>query len=306
MQLRPGTAVTWRAPGVTQVGTHPQGCVVLRDTTLAQHAWLKSCARNGTPLGLVEAGNVCLPERQRILRRLAIAGLVDTDLGPSSSAAAQCRPQAGTALSSVRIDGITTVSEHIAALMAAQGAHSFELRDTSRAHTLAPGASPGAIAKALMDRHRGIHFTRLDRPAVVVLSRERTSDLVECGRLMAADIPHLLITTIENGIDVGPVVVPGVTPCATCMALERRDSDPSFALFDVLAGARRPPLSGPSPAAAASAAAAALMLLSRRPGPVAQSLFVADDLSVTATAHMPHPECGCGAVAGAGTSASSS
>ena len=42
------------------------------------------------------------------------------------------------------------------------------------------------------------------------------------------DIPHVLVSFDEQGATVGPLVVPGRTPCAHCLDLHRRDADPSW------------------------------------------------------------------------------
>jgi hypothetical protein len=46
-----------------------------------------------------------------------------------------------------------------------------------------------------------------------------------CEQLLAAGVPHLLATTFERVAVVGPLVLPGRSPCTTCLDLHRVDRD---------------------------------------------------------------------------------
>lgn len=48
-------------------------------------------------------------------------------------------------------------------------------------------------------------------------------------RLVASGTPHLVVTCQERIGRVGPLVVPGATPCRHCVTLARRDRDPGWA-----------------------------------------------------------------------------
>ena len=62
--------------------------------------------------------------------------------------------------------------------------------------------------------------------------------------LMADDVPHLAVIPDDLGATVGPLVVPGLTPCARCDDLHRLDADLSWAAIATqLAVTSRPPLS---------------------------------------------------------------
>jgi len=55
-------------------------------------------------------------------------------------------------------------------------------------------------------------------------------------RWMSELIPHLAISNlIENIVEVGPIVLPGKTPCLNCLALWRADKFPHFKEFEFLA-----------------------------------------------------------------------
>ena len=63
-------------------------------------------------------------------------------------------------------------------------------------------------------------------PDLVVLSPDGPA--APAGRaeqLLAADVPHLLATTYEQVAVVGPLVLPGRSPCGTCLDLHRADRD---------------------------------------------------------------------------------
>lgn len=49
--------------------------------------------------------------------------------------------------------------------------------------------------------------------------------------LVAADLPHLPVVRTHDGIRIGPLVLPGQTPCLRCGDLARRDADPRWPLL---------------------------------------------------------------------------
>lgn len=68
----------------------------------------------------------------------------------------------------------------------------------------------------------------------------------EAGMWLRRDIPHLTVAFDERGATVGPLVVPGRTPCAHCVELARRDADPSWvAIATQLTYAEHPSPSSP-------------------------------------------------------------
>ncbi|CAB4741040.1 unannotated protein [freshwater metagenome] len=52
---------------------------------------------------------------------------------------------------------------------------------------------------------------------------------------MSEEIPHLAISNlIENKITIGPIVIPGKSPCLNCLDLWRIEQYPHFAEFELL------------------------------------------------------------------------
>ncbi|MEO8107114.1 MAG: ThiF family adenylyltransferase [Actinomycetes bacterium] len=67
---------------------------------------------------------------------------------------------------------------------------------------------------------------RIDRSLVVVTDAVDTDSL--CRSLATTDKPHLVASCSELVGRVGPLVEPGRSPCAFCLALARRDQDPQW------------------------------------------------------------------------------
>ncbi|MGJ9413653.1 hypothetical protein ACHAAC_13180 [Aeromicrobium sp. CF4.19] len=61
---------------------------------------------------------------------------------------------------------------------------------------------------------------------VHVTGREPARSLLE--PLVTARLPHLLVTVLETGVRVGPLVVPGLSPCVSCLDLARGERDPAW------------------------------------------------------------------------------
>ncbi|MCC9203642.1 ThiF family adenylyltransferase [Arthrobacter sp. zg-Y769] len=125
-------------------------------------------------------------------------------------------------------------------------------------------------------------------------------------------IPRLVLTAQEGGWDIGPLVVPGVTPCLECLDRHRADTDPGwYAAVEALAKGRdetaapagTPDPSGPtgeelagSVLAAGAAAMAALVFLDG----VNQPAVFSAVLRLRTSDGYPqlrkldyHPACGC-------------
>ncbi len=131
---------------------------------------------------------------------------------------------------------------------------------------------------------------------LVVLVARHVLDPRRASPHLRADRVHLPVLVGGAGIVVGPLIVPGVTACITCLHLERRDADrawPMLALQLLSAGA---PV--PAPELVHESAAALVRILADPGG--------AEGCSVTLTAggerrrmtHRPHDECGCRAPEG--------
>jgi bacteriocin biosynthesis cyclodehydratase domain-containing protein len=115
--------------------------------------------------------------------------------------------------------------------------------------------------------------------------------------------PHLLVAVRETTALVGPLVVPGVTPCLRCLQLARNDRDPGWSwLTAQLAGAPRDVEACDLALATLAAALAATPVLgyvddpSRRPPSTGGVLeFDLASSRLRRRAVPAHPACGCGA-----------
>lgn len=74
-------------------------------------------------------------------------------------------------------------------------------------------------------------------PDCVLVNAERGHDPEDTRTLLIEDIPHLLLTRIEGGYEVGPLVLPGYSACAGCVSIEREEKDP-FWSADLLSAPR--------------------------------------------------------------------
>lgn len=131
--------------------------------------------------------------------------------------------------------------------------------------------------------------------------------MADRDRLMRSGVPHLVATTYERVGVVGPLVVPGLTPCLRCLDLHRVDRDPDWPLVAAqLAAPGRAPSAPWSVAACdvvlatAVAAHAALAALTYLDDPDADPPLSGAVLELRPAHGQPrhrtwtsHPSCGC-------------
>jgi len=101
-----------------------------------------------------------------------------------------------------------------------------------------------------------------DTDTVAVVVRHGAVAARDAAAMLADDLPHLPLAFDAGGSTVGPLVVPGRTPCLSCRDSHDRERDPSWAALHVQLLERDPgrvPLGG-----IASAAEAIADLLSTR------------------------------------------
>ena len=132
-------------------------------------------------------------------------------------------------------------------------------------------------------------------------------DAARTDRLLADGAPHLLAHTYERLGVVGPLVVPGQTPCLHCLDLHRVDRDSAWPVLSAqLANPSRPPTGLPAaPAcdvvlASAVAASAAIAVLALVDEPTTASELAGARLELRPPQLWPrrrswprHPACGC-------------
>ncbi|MEE1620348.1 ThiF family adenylyltransferase [Zafaria sp. Z1313] len=137
----------------------------------------------------------------------------------------------------VRIHGLDRCGQTVAVLLAAAGIGSLQLCDPRPVEAGDLGAGPLRLADLGLERpralarHLGRHWphaslstwepgtggTTQEADAVVAVgSPWLDEDLA--AYLAATDVPHLRVACGEAGSGVGPLVVPGATPCLDCAA----------------------------------------------------------------------------------------
>jgi hypothetical protein len=137
----------------------------------------------------------------------------------------------------------------------------------------------------------------------VVVIAHHVLDLRRVAPLMSHDLPHVPIVFTGTGSVVGPVVVPGATACASCIALARRDADPAWPAIAAQLLAFPPAPAARADAVEAGIAAVRLMsgeATDRRWEPTVSVELSAHRAHRTTTAHRVHAECGCRSLAGSG------
>lgn len=126
------------------------------------------------------------------------------------------------------------------------------------------------------------------RPALAVLTDAWVSDPVRTAPLLRHDVAHLPIV-VDDGVTIGPTVVPGSSACTRCLELARTDADPAWpAVATQLRLLPGRPVPEPELAAGLVAWAAAGFLGGASP----RGWRLADGW-ILPVAVAPHPRCGC-------------
>ncbi len=133
---------------------------------------------------------------------------------------------------------------------------------------------------------------RRDPSRAVLLVAAHLVDPRRAAALVSAGTPHLGVELGGDRATVGPLVVPGVTPCHACRHAHRRDADP---VWPVIASQLLARPSAPSdPALVTVAAGLAVALLSEPASVRTRSATLRSrDAEPRWHAHEPHPACWC-------------
>ncbi len=130
---------------------------------------------------------------------------------------------------------------------------------------------------------------RPDDVAVVVLAGAAAA--VQLAPYLRDDVPHLPIAIDRRRATVGPLILPGRTPCLACRDGHMRDRDPAWPRLHAQMVGRDP---GPVPAALiAGAGAAAATLLAPVGDDAGRVITLGSDGSRATTAVRFHEECRC-------------
>ena len=257
-------------------------------------------------------GELTTTERDRLAPDLAAWSIVDRD--PTTAARTLRRRTEAT----VQLVGAGRVGATAARLLAAAGIGRVQVVDPEPAR--AGDVSPGGLAAAGAGASRGAQVQqsvlevspsmarRQRRPEggaslTVLCPVDPAPERSVVEQLVTRGTPHLVASVLENVGTIGPLVLPGRSPCLRCLDLHRTDRDPRWPLL-VAQLSGRAPASYVAPCDVALAAAvgahAVLAALAFIDAPEADHPLagaVAElgpaGLGLSRRTFVTHPTCGC-------------
>ncbi|WP_297081770.1 hypothetical protein [uncultured Demequina sp.] len=273
MRLSPLAPVLARDASSVQVGIHRP--LVLAGLTASQRRFLTSLD-GGRLIGAAERRR-----HAALLADLTAAGLTASAPPPPACV----RFHSGSALAVE------------AAIALARAGREVSFRDASPARrdpliATVRGGSRGALAAQRVRRAAPEAQVRsADARAELDVIVTMGVPVTRARSLLALDSPHLLVTCDERGATIGPLVVPGSTPCSQCLGLAAADRDDSWPHVALQCEARVPrtdPLTASVGGALAGAAAEAFLR-----GTAPPSWRVEDGAVERIGPPSVHPRCAC-------------
>jgi hypothetical protein len=299
MRLRPGVPVLHLGEGAIQIGLRDP--LLLYGVCRAEAHFLASIEGRSVPVSSSERRD--FPESVRALGlHPHLLWRDDPTRTRLSSLTVRWRGCGLPALEAARIlalAGVRTMSAVDPRPVSPSDPYSPSLRGVARAE---------ALARAVAETGAEVRWTSRESPAdFEVLSAHGAPDFVLTRALLAGDVSHLLIVSDEDGLTVGPVVVPGVTACASCLAHARADRDPRWPRIALqLGGAARDGAAHlpPECSSLGGALAAHEVLAALRGEPREAGQWRVPALGEASwSPAQPHEACGCGAARDVGDAA---
>ncbi len=299
MRLRPGVPVLHLGDGVVQIGLRDP--LVLDGLEPSEERFLASLEGRSVSVSADERRD--FPLLVSVLERhpSALAPQVPRD-DPLQRAVVRWRGCGRVSLEAARtlaLAGVRTMSALDPRVVSPEDPYSPSSRGLARSE---------AFARAVGETGADVRWTARDAPAdIEVLCAHGATDMAVPRELLARDISHLLITSDEDGLSVGPLVIPGRTACAGCVALARADGDPWWPRIALqLGGAARDVVRHlPAESSALAGALAARELLAAlrgAPRDVGQWRIPSHG-EMSWRPVTPHEACGCGGAGHAGDDA---
>lgn len=303
-----------RGPNSRQIGLDPQTAVLVEDLVPALAAMLDEIGTGelddgrgvGTEplLARAVARGAPRPAAERLLVELIRSGgLVD--------AAAEALQARSATAATVLVDGDGPLAIGVVIGLAAAGVTvCHRARGTVRAADLGTGlldadvgrprsdAATDAVRRLVPDARTGAPTAR---PDLVVLCDAAIPDPVRVDALLADRVRHLPVRLSDGLGVVGPLVLPGRTPCLRCVELHHGDRDPSWPLLAAqLANRIGRADSACTLATAALATAQVLRALGTDGGapPTVAAVLELDPSTGTLVRRVTAPHAGCGCVTG--------
>lgn len=212
MNLTRNTAVLWRGPGSVQVGGDRCRHVLLDNLHAGDQLWLSNQSRSGHSPEAAQAS----PE---LLAVLAKASLTDAYpppllsvgvLGAVPATVLALRSLVDTLSLTLSVDAPRLVNEDWDRVFG--GAYTGTARSRAVRRELSPLIPPSRL-----------HYQGAAELAIV--SDDRVVDPGGPFELTVHDTPHLIVARGEHSYEVGPFVIPGITPCYQCWEHARAQAD---------------------------------------------------------------------------------
>jgi len=337
--LKTGVRQLWRDPTTLQLGVDPRYAVVLTGLGAADRALLGLLdgTHDGNELAAA-AQRLGQPSERvgELIATLAAAGALDDsstlvaatrspELEPDLLALSARRHAPGAAAATlsaraateVEVLGGGRIGATLANLLQAAGIGRVVVTDAEelRPGDLSPGGSrrfaPNSGSREAAARAALAELRRSSLPpvrsgaltrSVVVLAPAQSVIPPEWLR-QVRDRAHLPVLMRDNVAVIGPLVIPGTSPCLRCLELARADRDPVWPVVAAqLIGRVRRVEPCDVVLATAAAAHAAMQLLSWLDDPTAPVAVIGGTVEIPlseGTARRQrltgHPGCGCGA-----------
>jgi len=301
--LKPALRRVWRDQTTLQLGLDPERAVAIGGLGPAHATFvfhLDGTRTRAQVLAAAPAVGLSRAEAERLLDLLALAGALDdaaADLSPLATLDQADRDRLGPDLASWSL------------VRPEPGAAARVLARRRAAGVAVLGS--GRVRDALRPLLDAAAVGRARPPSLVVLAADAddgTAGGRQRDRLLADGVPHLSAGVYEGVGRVGPLVLPGRTPCLRCLDLARTDRDPAWPLVAAQLthqAVTRPgaPATVPCDAvlAATVAAHAAIAVLAHLDDPDAPTWLGGAVLEIRLPHGVPrrrrfgtHPACGCG------------
>jgi bacteriocin biosynthesis cyclodehydratase domain-containing protein len=262
--LNPGLRRVWRSPATVQLGVYTKSRVLLQDVDDA-FADLLASLDGGSDLATVVDRAVTSGHEEAAVRRLldellAAGAVIDASTWPGGvqlnhAARARLAPDlaaavlggadedtpvehtAALAATTVVVQGVSRLGAVIATVASAAGFGRIEVMDERTVQP--PDLCPGGFTPADLGVQRSTLLRRRPHWAATAGAPATSQTLhvltdVSPTRALAAQLtrsgkPHLVVGSSEGVGRIGPLVVPGSTPCLRCHDLTRTDRDPQWA-----------------------------------------------------------------------------
>jgi bacteriocin biosynthesis cyclodehydratase domain-containing protein len=338
--LKPALRRLWRDPATLQLGIDPRYAVVLGGVALADASLLDLLdgTRELAELTAEAAQRGLEPARvDELMKALAAAGaLDDAPIAPRATDArrlpdllslsllhrepgAAARVMSSRHAAAVEVLGAGRAGATVAMLLAAAGVGHVTVTDTGavRPADLSPGGirGPGARQASRAEAARSAlpgRATSASPSRASPATSGSTVVLAPVGSVIPPEWlgrvrhrPHLPVVVRETTAMIGPLVLPGRTPCLRCVELTRGDRDPVWPVLAAqLIGGPRSIEPGDVVLASAAASIAVLHVLAwldcgslELPSSAGGSLELSlVDLRLRRRTVAAHPGCGCGAI----------